>query len=106
MWKQLDIHVHKLATRRCARDGLRDYPRGDGVSGYLSDTEKKAMELAAQFCEENKLDLEVIDLANVGFAGRVKLFLGGVRKVPAIAFRGEIFTELLSIEKLKTSTQK
>jgi hypothetical protein len=73
------------------------------VSGYLSDKEKRAIELAAQFCEENKLKLEIIDLANVGFAKRVKLFLSGVRKVPAIAFKGEIFTDLSSIEKLKTS---
>ena len=89
-----------------AFEGLKHYPRWDGVSGYLSDEEKKAIELATQFCEENRLDLEIIDLANVGFVKRVKLFLGGVRKVPAIAFRGEIFTELSSIEKLKTLLQK
>lgn len=89
-----------------AFDGLKHYSTWDGVSGYLSDEQKKAIELAAQFCEENRLDLEIIDLANVGFAKRVKLFLGGVRKVPAITFRGEIFTELSSIEKLKTLPQK
>ncbi|MDH5782635.1 MAG: hypothetical protein OEZ35_03075 [Candidatus Bathyarchaeota archaeon] len=89
-----------------AFDGLKNYPRWDGVSGYLSDEERKARELAAQFCGENKLDLEIIDLANVGFAKKAKLFLAGVRKVPAIALRGEIFTELSSIEKLKTLPQK
>jgi len=89
-----------------AFDGLKNYPRWDGVSGYLSDEERKALELAAQFCGENKLDLEIIDLTNVGFAKKAKLFLAGVRKVPAIAFRGEILTELSSIEKSKTLPQK
>lgn len=89
-----------------ARNGLKGYPRWDGVSGYLSDEEKKAIELAAQFCEQNTFDLEIVDLANIGFAKRAKLFLRGVRKTPAITFRGETFTDLSSIEELKTLLQK
>lgn len=87
------------------RNGLKNL-RWDGVSGVLSDGERKAIELATQFCEENKLALEIIDLAIVGFAKRIRLFLAGVRKVPAIAFRGEIFTEFPSIEKLRTLPQE
>lgn len=115
-WKGIPVQsyvdMESIRHSKCSQaderafDGLKNYPGWDGVSGYLSDKEKKAIELAAQFCKENKLDLEIIDLANIGFAKRIKLFLAGLRKVPAITFKGEIFTGLSSIEKLKTLPQK
>jgi hypothetical protein len=56
-----------------AFQGLRDFPWH--LSGFVSDDEREAIDLVEQFSKENRLDYEIIDLANAGVATRLKFIM-------------------------------
>jgi len=81
-----------------AFERLKDFPAKS--SGFLSDTEKKAMELVGHFSKENGLGFETVDLANSGLATRMKFLLKGW-KTPVIAFQGKTIKGLPTKEQLE-----
>lgn len=86
-----------------AFEGLRDLPARS--SGFLSDEEKKAVDLVDQFSRENELDFEIIDLANKGLIAKMKFFLKGW-KTPVITFKGETIEGFATKEELEALLQK
>jgi hypothetical protein len=88
-----------------AFQGLKYYP-GTMDNRYLSEEERKAIDLVAQFSKENGLEFEIVDLANCGLMTKTKLFFKGIRNVPTITYRGKRIEGLPNEENLKALLQE
>lgn len=56
--------------------------------GYLSDNQLKAVNMVDEFCKENGLEYEVVDIASMSFVSRMKFMFKGI-KAPTISFEGK-----------------
>ena len=79
--------------------GIKHMPRGS--SGFISDEERKAVDLVEQFSEENGLNYEIIDLKKAGLMTRLKFVLKGW-KVPVISVENETIIGLPTKEQLES----
>ena len=69
------------------------------VSGFISDEERKAIDLVEQISKENGLDYEVINLTKAGQMTQLKFIAKGW-KVPVISIGNETITRLPTKEEL------
>jgi hypothetical protein len=67
--------------------GLQHYA---GMSDrYLCDKEKAAISVVEEFCKtKGNLEVEIVDLATEGYLAKARIWLTGLRSLPAIAFGG------------------
>jgi len=79
--------------------GIKCMPRGS--SGFISDEERKAIDLVKQFSKENGLNYEIIDLTKAGPMTRLKFVLKGW-KVPVISIENETIIGLPTKEQLES----
>ena len=79
--------------------GIKHMPKHS--SGFISDEEKKAMDLVEQISRENGLNYEIIDLARAGSMTRLKFVLKGW-KVPVISIENETIIGLPTKEQLES----
>ena len=77
--------------------GVQHMPRD--ISGFISDEERKAIDLVEQFSKENGLDYEIIDLAKAGRKTQLNFIMKGW-KVPVISIGNETITRLPTKEEL------
>jgi hypothetical protein len=68
-------------------------------SGFVSDEERKAIDLVEQFSRENGLEYEIIDLAKAGVATRLKFIMKGW-KAPTTIWEKETLKGLPTKEQL------
>jgi len=61
---------------------------GKSWDGYLADDQMKAVGIVSEFCKENGLEYEVVDIRNTSFASKMKLMFKGI-KAPTISLDGE-----------------
>jgi hypothetical protein len=73
--------------------------------GYLSDNQLKAVNMVDEFCKENGLEYEVVDIASVSFVSRMKFMFKGI-KAPTISFKGKKIEGVPTEEDLKVLVAK
>ena len=81
---------HPCVTTRNAESMFTEYqhlPKGS-LNGYLTDDQIKAIDVVSEFCEDNGLECEVVDIAKMSFVSKMKLMFKGI-KAPAATFKGE-----------------
>ena len=66
--------------------GLKHSPAGSW-DGYLTDTERKVLDVVSKFCKENGLEYEIVDITNLSSISKMKLVFRGI-KAPTIIFKG------------------
>ena len=74
-------------------------------NGYLTDDQMKAVDIVCEFCKENRLEYEIVDITNASFVNKMKLVLRGV-KAPTISFKGRKIEGIPTKENLKTLTSE
>jgi hypothetical protein len=79
--------------------GIKHMPKDS--SGFISDEERKAIDLVGQFSEENGLDYEIIDLKKAGLMTRLKFMLKGW-KAPVISIENKTIIGLPTKEQLES----
>jgi len=79
--------------------GIKHMPKRS--SGFISEEEKKAIDLVEQISRENGLNYEIIDLARAGSMTRLKFVLKGW-KVPVISIENETIIGLPTKEQLES----
>lgn len=57
-------------------------------SSFLSEDQTKIVEITSEVCEKNNLEYEIVDITNLNFLGKMRLFFRGIR-APSIAFEGK-----------------
>ena len=73
--------------------------------GYLPDGQIKVLDVVSKFCEENGLEYEIVDVANLGVAGKMKLVFKGI-KAPMVAYKGRKIEGVPTKEDLKVLTAR
>ncbi|UCF59325.1 MAG: hypothetical protein JSV15_02635 [Candidatus Bathyarchaeota archaeon] len=73
--------------------------------GYLTDDQMKAVVIVSEFCQQNGLEYEVVDMRNTGFASKMKLMFKGIA-APTISFRGKKIEGIPTKENLETLISK
>jgi len=86
-----------------AFEGLKNLPGHS--SGFISEEEKKTIDLVERFSRENGLEYEIIDLANAGATTQLRFIVKGW-KVPIISFGKETIKGLPTKEQLESMMQK
>ena len=66
-------------------DGLKHLPAGSW-DGNLLDDQRRTVDVVREFCEENELEYEIVDIANLKLTNKMKLVFKGI-KAPTIIFR-------------------
>jgi len=79
--------------------GFKHLPTGSW-NGCLSENQRKMLDTVREFCQENDLEYEVIDVADAGVKSMMKLVFKGI-KAPAIVFRGKKIEGVPTKEDLK-----
>jgi len=115
--KKLKIYVHSLeiptvgfvdkegAMHACAQaqktafQGLERFSRIGG-NRYLSDEQREVLMRVENFCKDNGLEFEVVDLGTISFLKRLKLKMKGL-KTPAIGCGEKILYGVPREEDLK-----
>jgi len=77
--------------------GTKHMPKGS--SRFISDEQRKAIDLVEQFSKENGLNYEIIDLNKAGLMTQLKFVLKGW-KVPVISIENETIIGLPTKEQL------
>ena len=98
---------HPCVTTRHAESMFTEYkhlPKGSW-DGYLTDDEMKAIDVVGEFCEENGLECEVVDMTSLAFISKMKLMFKGM-KAPTISFEGKKIEGIPTKEDLKTLVSK
>ena len=73
--------------------------------GYLADDQMKAVDVVDEFCKENGLEYEVVDITNVSFASKMRLMFKGI-KAQTISFRGKKIEGVPTEEDLRVLVAK
>lgn len=60
----------------------------------------KAVDVVCEFCEENGIEYEIVDIENLSSLSKMKLMLKGIR-APTIFFRGKKIEGVPSKEDLR-----
>jgi hypothetical protein len=92
--------MHACAqAQKSAFKGLEQHA---GLFGnrYLADEEKEALMRIEDFCRNNNLEFEIVDLGTVGFLGKLKVRLKGL-KTPAVCSGNRTFNGVPSEEDFK-----
>ena len=85
-----DSMGHPCVTSRHGENifsGFKHLPKGSW-DGYLTNEQIKVLDVVNEFCEENGLEYEVVDITNLSFTGKMKLVFKGI-KAPTISFKGK-----------------
>jgi hypothetical protein len=115
--KKLKVDIHSLeiptvgfidkegAMHSCAhaqKTAFQGLERFSSIGGkrYLSDEEREVLMHVEDFCKNNGLEFEVIDLGTISFLARLKLKMKGL-KTPAVSYREKILYSLPGEEDLK-----
>jgi len=67
--------------------GFKHLPTGSW-GGYLTDEQIKVLDVVNEFCKENGLEYEIVDITNLSFISKMKLVFKGI-KAPTISFKGK-----------------
>jgi hypothetical protein len=67
--------------------GFKNLPVGSW-DGCLSEDQIRVVDTVREFCQENQLEYEIVDVANSRFTGKMKFAFKGIR-APAIVFKGK-----------------
>jgi len=97
-----DSMGHPCVTSRHGENiftGFKHLPKGSW-DGYLADDQMKAVDVVDEFCKENGLEYEVVDITNVSFASKMKFMFKGM-KAPTISFEGKKIEGVPTKEDLK-----
>ena len=81
---------HPCVTSRHGDDvfsGFKHLPTGSW-DGCLTDEQIKVFDTVDEFCKENGLEYEIVDIANLSFISKMKLMFKGI-KAPTISFKGK-----------------
>ncbi|MGC9346205.1 MAG: hypothetical protein ACP5ER_05395 [Candidatus Bathyarchaeales archaeon] len=74
--------MHACAqAQKTAFQGLERFS-SIGGNRYLSDEEREVLMCVEDFCKDNGLEFEVVDLGIMGFLARLKLKMKGLRTLP------------------------
>ena len=73
--------------------------------GYLTEDQTKTVEVVDEFCEENGLEYEVVDIANLSFIRKMKFIFKGI-KAPTTSFKGNKIEGIPTMEGLKALVSK
>jgi hypothetical protein len=98
---------HPCVTSRHGENvftGFKHLPKGSW-NGYLTDDQMKAIDVVGKFCEENELEYEVVDMANMSFMSKMKFMFKGI-KAPTITFKGAKIEGVPTKEDLEVLTAK
>jgi len=93
---------HPCVTSRQGENIFSEFkhlPRGSR-NGYLTQNQIKVLDVVREFCEENGLEFEVVDIANLSFISKKKLIFTGIR-APTISFKGKRIEDVPTKEDLK-----
>jgi hypothetical protein len=93
------------AMHACARAQKTAFERLAQVSSivgnrYLSDEDAEVLERVKKFCNDNGLELEVVDVGTMNFIQKLRLRLQGI-KSPAVSYGDKIFLGVPSEEDLR-----
>lgn len=99
--KSIEHPCSKAGER--AFEGLRSLPAWS--NGLLSEEEKKTVSLVEHFSKENRLEFEVIDLAQSGFTAKIR-FLLKRWKTPTVAFKDRTIVGFPSKTELEALLRK
>ena len=97
-----DSMGHPCVTSRCGENiysGFKHLPAGSW-DGYLLEDQRKTVNVVREFCEENELGYEIVDITSLGFRSKMNLVVKGI-KAPAITFKGKKFEGIPTKEDLK-----
>lgn len=72
---------------------------------YLSENQEKVVDAVNEFCEENGLECEIVDIESLSFLSKMKLMFKGI-KAPTIMFGGKTIQGVPTKEELKTLNSK
>ncbi len=67
---------------------------------FLSEDQTKIVDTTVEICEENGLEYEIVDIENLGFLSKMKLFFKGIR-APTVTFEGKTIEGMPTREDLK-----
>jgi hypothetical protein len=98
---------HPCVTSRHGENifaGLKHLPAG-ALDGHLTEDQLKVLDAVSEFCEENGLEYEIVDIAKLSFVSKLKLMFKGM-KAPTLAFRGKRFDGIPSREALEALTSE
>lgn len=93
---------HPCVTSRHGENifaGFKHLPKGFW-DGYLTENQRKAVEVIHEFCEESGLEYEIIDIENLSSLGKMRLMFKGI-KAPTTIFKGEMIEGVPSKEHLR-----
>ena len=65
--------------------GFKHLPVGSW-NGYLPESQRKAVNIVREFCEENALEFEIVDIASLGFTEKMRIAFKKIR-APTIVFK-------------------
>ena len=94
---------HPCVTSHHSKNVFTEFKNLPGKSrdGYLTDDQMKAVGIVSEFCEQNGLEYEVVDMRNTGFASKMKFMFKGIA-APTISFRGKKIEGIPTKEELNT----
>jgi len=93
-----------VTSRHDICSGLKDLPKGSW-DGYLTEDQRKAVDVVNEFCEENGLEYEIVDIENLSSLGKMKLLFKGI-KAPTIILKGKKIEGVPTKEDLKVLNEK
>jgi len=76
-----------VTSRHDICTGLKNLPAGSW-DGYLIGEEAKVLDVVSEFCRENGVEYEVVDITNLRFLSKMKLVFKRI-KAPAVSFKGK-----------------
>ena len=65
----------------------------------------KILDVVDEFCRENALEYEVVDVAGLGFSKKMRLVLNRI-KAPAVSFKGKTIEGIPTKDDLKALTSR
>lgn len=93
---------HPCVTSRHGEDvfsGFKHLPAGSW-DGYLTDEQVKVVDVVSEFCRENGLEYEIVDVTSLSSIGKMKLVFKGI-KAPTVSFGGRKIEGVPTREDLK-----
>ena len=84
--------------------GFKHLPTGSW-DGYLTDKQIKVLDVVSEFCKENGLEYEIVDMTNLGFISSTKLVFKRIR-APTVSFKGKKIEGVPTKEDLKVLIAK
>lgn len=93
-----------VTSRHDICSGLKDLPKGSW-DGYLTEDQRKTVDVVNEFCEENGLEYEIVDIENLSSLGKMMLLFKGI-KAPTIILKGKKIEGVPTKEDLKALNEK